>query len=166
MHNDAPHDDADLRKLADLIDDIEVAMLTTRDTDGSLVSRPLQTLKLTAEGDLVFFTAADSAKVEQLTEDRDVNLAYAHPEDRRYVSVRGRARLDRDQTLIDELWSPAQNVFFSGKDDPQLMVMHVRVRDAMYWEGAGNVVERALDFARGMWSEQPHDLGKQGHLNG
>ncbi|WP_424682995.1 pyridoxamine 5'-phosphate oxidase family protein [Frateuria sp. YIM B11624] len=166
MENDAPRDDADLRKLGELIDGIEVAMLTTQAADGSLVSRPLQTLKLTAEGDLVFFTAADSAKVQQLTDDLDVNLAYANQNDMRYVSVRGRARINRDQALIEELWSPAQNVFFSGKDDPNLTVLRVRVRDAMYWESAGNFVERALDFARGMWSEQPRDLGHQGHLHG
>ena len=166
MKNDAPQDDADLQKLADLIGGIEVAMMTTHVEDGSLVSRPLQTLELTAEGDLVFFTAADSDKVEQLTEDLDVNLAYADPDEKRYVSVRGRARMNRDQALIDELWSPAQNVFFSGKDDPNLMVLRVRVRDAMYWESAGNFVERALDFARGMWNEQPRDLGRQGHLHG
>jgi hypothetical protein len=57
-------------------------------------------------------------------------------------------------------------VFFSGKDDPNLTVLRVRVRDAMYWEAAGNFVERALDFARGMWSGEPRDLGKQGHLHG
>jgi len=166
MKNDAPRDDADLDKLAELIGDIEVAMLTTQATDGSLVSRPLQTLKLTAEGDLVFFTAADSAKVHQLTEDLDVNLAYADQEDKRYVSVRGRARIDRDAGLIDELWSPMQKVFFSGPDDPNLTVLRVRVRDAMYWESAGNFVERALDFARGMLSEQPGDIGTRGHLHG
>lgn len=165
MKNDAPQDDADLRKLAELIDDIEVAMLTTQDTDGSLVSRPLQTLKLTAEGDLVFFTAADSAKVDQLTEDLEVNLAYARQDDKRYVSVRGRARIDRDPALIKELWSPAQNVFFSGKDDPNLAVLRVRVRDAMYWEATGNAVERVLDFARGMWGGEPKDLGTRGHLH-
>jgi len=166
MKNDAPHDDADLRKLAELIDGIEVCMLTTQAADGSLVSRPLQTLKLTAEGELVFFTAADSAKVAQLTDDLDVNLAYANQSDKCYVSVRGRARIDRDPALIEELWSPAQNVFFSGKDDPNLTVLRVRVRDAMYWESAGNFMERALDFARGMWTEQPRDLGHQGHLHG
>lgn len=166
MRNDAPHDDADLSKLAELIDGIEVAMLTTQAADGSLVSRPLQTLKLTADGDLVFFTAADSAKVDQLTDDLDVNLAYANHEDARYVSVRGRARVDRDQALIEELWSPVQKVYFSGKDDPNLAVLRVRVRDAMYWEAAGNVVERVLDIARGMWNDEPRDLGKQGHLHG
>ena len=166
MKNDAPQDDADLRKLAELIDRIEVTMLTTQAADGSLVSRPLQTLKLTAEGELVFFTAADSAKVAQLTDDLDVNLAYANQSDKCYVSVRGRARIDRDPALIEELWSPAQNVFFSGKDDPNLTVLRVRVRDAMYWESAGNFMERALDFARGMWTEHPRDLGHQGHLHG
>lgn len=166
MKNDAPRDDADLRKLAELIEDIEVAMLTTQAADGSLVSRPLQTLKLTAEGDLVFFTAADSAKVDQITDDLDVNLAYANQDDKCYVSVRGRARIDRDPALIEELWSPAQNVFFSGRDDPNLAVLRVRVRDAMYWESAGNFVERALDFARGMLSEQPRDVGTRGHLHG
>jgi general stress protein 26 len=166
MENDAPRDDADLQKLGELIDGIDVAMLTTQAADGSMVSRPLQTLKLTPEGDLVFFTAADSAKVDQLTDDLDVNLAYADQDARCYVSVRGRARIDRDQALIEELWSPAQNVFFSGKDDPNLAVLRVRVRDAMYWESAGNFVERALDFARGMWGSEPGDLGKQGHLHG
>jgi len=166
MKNDAPHDDSDLRKLGDMIENIEVAMLTTQAADGSLVSRPLQTLKLTAEGDLVFFTAADSAKVDQLTDDLDVNLAYADPDDKRYVSVRGSARINRDQALIEELWSPAQRIFFSGRDDPDLTVLRVRVRDAMYWESSGNFVERALDFARGVLSEQPGDLGTRGHLHG
>lgn len=166
MKNDAPHDDADLRKLGELIDGIEVAMLTTQAQDGSMVSRPLQTLKLTAEGELVFFTGADSAKVNQLTDDLDVNLAYANQDDKCYVSVRGRARINRDQALIDELWSPAQKVFFSGKDDPNLTVLRVRVRDAMYWQSASNAVERALDFAKGMWSGQPREVGHQGHLNG
>lgn len=166
MKNEAPHDNADLRKLGELIDDIEVAMLTTHAADGSLVSRPMQTLMLTAEGELVFFITADSDKVGQLTDDRDVNLAYAHHGDQHYVSVRGRARIDRDPGLIDQLWSPAQNIFFSGKDDPNLVVLRVRVRDAMYWEATGNFAERALDFARGMWSEQPRDLGNQGHLHG
>jgi general stress protein 26 len=165
MKNDAPRN-SDLRKLAELIDGIEVAMLTTRAADGSMVSRPLQTLKLDANGELIFFTAASSHKVAELTDDHGVNLAYAHPGEHRYVSVRGRARMDRDADTIDELWSPAQKVFFpGGKDDPNLMVLRVQVRDASYWE-AGNFVERALDLARGMINDAPGDIGEHGHLEG
>lgn len=165
MRNDAPSNNADLCKLGELIDDIEVAMLITHAQDGSLVSRPLQTLKLSADGELIFFTGAHSEKVDQLTDDHDVNLAYAHPGDQRYVSVRGSARIDRDRALIEELWSPPQKIFFpEGKDDPNLVVLHIRVRDAMYWEGASNFVLRAIDFAEGMLSKNPKDLGKEGHL--
>lgn len=158
---------ADLRKLGELLDGIEVAMLTTHAADGSLVSRPLQTLALDGNGELVFFTAADSGKLGELELNPDVNLAYAHPSHHRFVSVRGRARISRDRATIDELWSATQAVFFpQGKDDPKLVVLRVRVRDAAYWEPAGNFIARALDFARGMLDDEPSDLGRRGKLAG
>jgi hypothetical protein len=60
-----------------------------------------------------------------------------------------------------------QAIFFpQGKDDPNLVVLRVRVRDAAYWEPAGNFIARALDFARGMLDDEPSDLGRQGKLAG
>ena len=85
---------ADLRKLAELIDGIDVAMLTTHAADGSMVSRPLQALKFDSNGELVFFTSIDSTKVDQLTENPDVNVTFADPNHQRYVSVRGGERMD------------------------------------------------------------------------
>jgi general stress protein 26 len=158
---------ADLEKLGELIDGIEIAMLTTHAADGSMVSRPLQTLELDRGGELVFFTSATSRKVDELVHHRDVNLAYANPAKQIYVSVRGTARIDRDRATIDALWSPVQKIFFpKGKDDPDLVVLRVRVRDAAYWESAGNFVARALDFAQGMLSGEPRDLGRHGKLSG
>jgi general stress protein 26 len=166
MKNQAP-ENTDLHKLGELIKDIEVAMLTTRTSDGSLLSRPIQTLKLDANGELIFFTAAKSHKVEDLTDDSTANLAYADPGEHRYVSVRGRARMDRDDNTIHELWSPAQKIFFpEGRDDPNLMVLRIDVRDAAYWEAADNFVARAFDFAKGMLSKSLSDLGEHGHLQG
>lgn len=166
MKNESPMS-ADLRKLCELIEGIEVAMLTTHAADGSLVSRPLQTLEFDASGELVFFTAADSRKIDELHANPDVNLAYANPSRQTYVSVRGRARIDRDRATIDALWSPVQKIFFAqGKDDPNLVVLRVHVRDAAYWESAGNFIARALDFASGMLSGEPRDLGKLGKLAG
>ena len=157
----------DLRKLGELIDGIEVAMLTTHAADGSMVSRPLQTLEFDAGGELVFFTAADSRKIDELKASPDVNIAYANPGKQVYVSVRGVAHIDRDRATIDALWSPVQKIFFpQGKDDPNLVVLRVRVRDAAYWESAGNFIARALDFASGMLSKEPRDLGKHGTLSG
>jgi general stress protein 26 len=162
-----PHATTDLTKLGELIEGIEVAMLTTHAADGSMVSRPLQTLEFDTGGELVFFTAADSRKIDELTENHDVNLAYANPAKQIYVSVRGTARIDRERSTIEALWSPVQKIFFpAGKDDPNLVVLRVRVRDAAYWESAGNFIARALDFAHGMLSKEPRDLGRHGTLSG
>ena len=156
----------DMRKLAELIEGIDVAMLATHAEDGSIVSRPLQVLELDRNGEFVFFTAIDSIKVAQLDEHADVNLAFVDPHRHRYVSVRGNARVDREPRTVDELWSLPQKVFFpAGKDDPHLVVLRVSVRDAAYWEPAGGVVARALDFMHGLVSEQPADLGRHGILH-
>jgi general stress protein 26 len=45
-----------LRKFFDLVEDIEVAMMTTRSADGHLESRPMATQKRAAGADLWFVT--------------------------------------------------------------------------------------------------------------
>lgn len=161
-----PQENSDLRQLGELIEPIETAMLTTQAKDGSLVSRPLQALKLNTDGELIFCTSADSGKVPQLTEDHAVNLAYAQASEQRYLSVRGRARLDRDHDTIDELWSPMQKILFpEGKGDPELMVLRIKVRDAVYWEAdSGSWLERAIHFTEALRSDEPAELGTSDHL--
>ncbi|MEO8012028.1 MAG: pyridoxamine 5'-phosphate oxidase family protein [Dokdonella sp.] len=166
MKNENPPS-VDLDKLGELIDGIDVAMLTTQAADGSLVSRPLQTLQFDRKGDLLFFTEADSGKVAELEAKAQVNLAYAHPGKHRYVSVRGKASVAHDRAKIDELWSPVHKAFFpNGKDDPNLAVLRVTVRDADFWESSGNFIMRALDFTRAIVSENPAPLGEHGKLDG
>ena len=152
-----------LKRLATLIEGIEIAMLTTRTADGSMVSRPLQTLQFTGGEELVFFTAADSAKVEELTAHPEVLLSYADPKQRRFVSVRGTASIDRDAATIEALWTPVQQVFFpAGKTDPNLVLLRVRLRDAAWWQSAGSFAARTLDLVRGFISDEPEDLGEHG----
>lgn len=156
----------DLAKLGDLIDGIKVATLTTHAVDGSLVSRPLPTLEYSDGGELVFFTGADSQKIDDLRKKADVNVSYANPSKQSYVSVRGEASLDRDQATIDELWSPAFNVYFrEGKDDPNIAVLRIRVRDAMYWDSSDNFIGQAIDFAKAAMTHDPSKMGEHGKLS-
>jgi hypothetical protein len=53
----------DFAHLKELIENIEIAMLTTTDTDGTLRSRPLQTVGVEDDGTLWFFTSQSSPKV-------------------------------------------------------------------------------------------------------
>src|SRR5919112_5957683 len=82
-----------IKKLRELIKDIQIAMLTTVTEDGTLRSRPMATQQAEFDGDLWFFTQANSPKVEELWHDRHVNVSYAAPDENRYVSVSGTAHL-------------------------------------------------------------------------
>jgi general stress protein 26 len=138
-----------LRKLADLIQGIKVAMLTTTADDGTLRSRPMVTLDAEFDGTLWFFTQAGAPKVAQVAHEGQVNVSYANPERQRYVSVCGAARLVEDRRRIKELWRPALKTWFpNGPDGADLALLRVDAESAEYWDGPSSAVIRLADLAR------------------
>jgi len=124
-----------VRKVAQMIRGIRVAMLTTTAPDGTLHSRPMATQEADFDGVLWFFTKTGSGKVDDVQHDSEVNVSYASPEDHRYLSLSGRASLVRDRVKIEELWSPAYRAWFAGGlDNPELALLRVDVRTAAYWD--------------------------------
>jgi general stress protein 26 len=133
--------DGNIATLNKLIKGIEVVMLSTCESDGTIHSRPMATQKTDFDGDLWFFTRAASHKVEEIEREHHVNVSYADPSNQRYISVSGLARLVRDRSRFDELWDPSYSTWFpQGKDDADLALLRVTVQRAEYWEGASSNV--------------------------
>jgi general stress protein 26 len=123
-----------VRKLAELIGKIRVAMLTTITEEGSLWSRPLLTQRARFDGDLWFITRLDSPKAREVARNRQVSLSYVRPEENVYVSVSGTAQLVSDPKKVEELWDPSyQGWFPGGPGDPHLVLIRVGVERAEYW---------------------------------
>jgi len=61
-------------KVGQLIEGIDIAMLTTIDESGELHSRPMDTQKAEFDGTVWFFTYADSDKANDIRRDPRVNL--------------------------------------------------------------------------------------------
>src|SRR5579864_1232595 len=111
----------DIEKLAELIKDIRVAMLTTAEPDGSLRSRPMATQNTPFDGTLWFFTEINSGKVGEIEGERHVNVSYADPNAQKYVSVSGLASVVQDRAKAAELWSPVLKAWFPlGLEDPSM----------------------------------------------
>ena len=143
--------EANIKKLAELIREMKFAMLTTVDPDGCLRSRPMATQKNEFDGDLWFFTSRRSGKMESIKKDQHVNVAYADPDDQRYVSVSGRAEVVADQGRINELWTPALRAWFpKGKDDPEIALLRVRVESAEYWDSPSSTLVHLVGFAKAL----------------
>ena len=141
-------DTDDAAKLWDLIKSIEYAMLVTEDGD-HLSSRPMAVSQTEFDGKLWFFTRASSHKVTEVEQDQRVNLAYAHPGKQDYVSVSGRARLNRDRSAIDQHWSePLRTWFPKGKDDPDIALLEVTVQQAEYWDAPSSTMLHAYGYVK------------------
>jgi len=151
----------DIKKLGELIDDIDIAMLTTVDDDGTLRSRPMVTQDLEFDGDLWFFTGADTAKAYEVRREQQVNVSYADPDDQRYVSVSGQAQLVRDREKMEELWNPVYKAWFpDGLDDPNLVLLKIHVEKAEYWDSPNGVVVQLAGFAKALVTGQRYQGGE------
>jgi len=160
MTNKKTHSD-DVKKLAELIQDINMAMLTTVDKDGSLRSRPMSVQEKEFDGNLWFFTQDNSPKADEIQREHEVNLSFSKPEDNRYVSVSGRATISHDKNLMKELWNPAYKAWFpEGLDDPNICLLKVRVTKAEYWDSPGNAVIHLIGFVKALATGEEYEPGE------
>ncbi len=155
-------DTDDTAKLWDMIKSIEFAMMVTEDGD-HLRSRPMAVSQTDFDGKLWFFTRASSHKVSEVEQDERVNLAYAHPGKQDYVSVSGRAKLNRSRAAIDEHWSePLRAWFPKGKDDPDIALLEVTVQKAEYWDAPSSTMIHAYGYLKATLTGKSPDPGGHG----
>ncbi len=165
MDNQAGRSEA-IRKLGELIEDIDFAMLTTAEADGTLRSRPMSTQQVEFDGDLWFFTRASAPKVDEVRRDERVNLSYAKPEAQRYVSISGTAQIVRDRKKIEELWSPVLKAWFpKGLEDPDIALLKVSVEQAEYWDSPSSTMAHIFGFVKALATGQSYQPGENEKIN-
>ena len=155
---------AAMKKLGELISDIQFAMLTTAEPDGSLRSRPMATHfnhnSKEFDGTLWFFTKDHSPKVDEVNKDHHVGVSFSSPEQSTYVSVSGMATLVKDKAKNAELWDKKYIAWFpKGLDDPELSLLKVTVDKAEYWDTPSSTVAHLVGFVKASITGKPHHAG-------
>src|SRR4051794_34921396 len=94
-----------LEELRRVLAGFETAMLVTHSPDGLVRARPmaLQDPAAVSDADLWFATADDSAKADEIREDRQVNVCCLG-QGGAYVSIAARARIDHNPSEVKRLW--------------------------------------------------------------
>ncbi len=156
----------DVKLLADKIKGIHVAMMTTRDQNGILRSRPMVAQDAEFDGDLWFFTYESSPKVENVQQYDQVNLSYSKPDDNLYISVSGIAELVHDRKKIKDLWKPDLKTWFpNGEDDPKLALLKVHVTLAEYWDVPGGKSGLLYSITKGLTGGSKQQAGEDVKLH-
>jgi len=146
-----------------LIKDVKVGMLVTKDEEGeSMHARPMQLVQDAYDGTLYFYTSKNAAKIFEIREDRDVCLTFSEPKDQIYVSLSGNAQLSEDKALINRYWnSYIASWFEDGKEDDDLAILKVKINKGEHWNAKKNKMIQLFEIAKAqlMESETP-DLGE------
>jgi general stress protein 26 len=130
----------ELDKFYGLIEEIKVAMMTTRRPDGHLESRAMANQKQAAGADLWFVTAEGTGKLRDIAHDPHVNLAYYKSGSYEWVSASGVARVSKDRATIRELYEPDWKAWFGADgdprhgtaDDPRIVLIGIDVHAAVF----------------------------------
>ena len=139
----------DVSKLVEKIKDIRIAMMTTIENGQELHSRPMYTNVPDDDGTLWFFTEQDSSKVQEVKEDRHINLGYSKPEDNLYVAITGTAQVVSDRAKIKELWSEGLRAWFpNGSDDPNIALLKVTINRGEFWDTPNATLLRAYAYVK------------------
>lgn len=145
-------------RVKDLVEDIDFTMLTTVDDAGNLVSRPMSTREMDENGDIWFFTADDSKKVDEVESDWDVGLSYCDAKGMRYVSVAGHARVIHDKAKMADLYSPSLDIWFEdGLDTPGIALLRVTPVETEFWEPAKGKVAMAAGMLKALVTKDTPD---------
>lgn len=162
-----------LSELYELIDEMEIAMMTTRRPDGRLVSRPMATQARGTYADLWFVTNIETHKVDEIEADPNVSIGYFDPDGMEWVSVSGKATVCQDRDKIRELHEPSWRAWFKdeggnrdgGPEDPRLALIFVDAESVTYLKQDSMKPMVLFEIAKGIVTGEKADAGREEHLS-
>lgn len=154
-----------IEKLKELAESIDFTVMSTNLSKFPIEGTPMSTKKVCDAGDVWFLSGKDSQHNKNIHKDSIVCLTYINKASMEFMIVNGEASISQDKNIIDELYSKSDDIWFKGKDDPNVTVIKVEPLDVKYWDTKHNkivtLIKMASSFIKG---EQP-TLMDHGHLN-
>ncbi len=131
-----------LEQLAEMMKDVDFAMLSTHSDGGTIAARPMSNNRqVDYDGDNWFFACEDTRLIADIEANAKVGLAFhgkggllgMKPV---FVHIEGVAELIRDKARFEEHWTKGLSLWFKqGVDTPGLVLIRVHGVRAHYWDG-------------------------------
>lgn len=154
------------QKLRDLLDDFGVAMLVTRTAEGQLRARPMALADVQPDGTLWLLTDRRSGKVEEIHQDKHVNVTAQSST--KFLSISGIATAVDNRAKVSELWKESWRVWFpGGHDDPSLVLLQIQGETGEYWDNSGTSgIMYLIEAGRAYLSGTRPDVSKDPKIHG
>ena len=126
-----------IKQIAEMMSDLDFCMLTTQSVDGELHARPMSNNgEVEFDGDVWFFSSADSRKVTEIEAEPRVQLSYTDTHRFLFISMSGEAEIVRDVRKKSALWmEDLERWFDDGPESEDIVLIKVTPSTVAYWNG-------------------------------
>jgi len=171
-HSDRVSPAKKIEELYSLVEGIDIAMLTSRNFDGTLVSRPMSTQEKRPRIDFWFVTSTETHNIDEIQAQPEVNLAYYNNKSKEWVSVSGTARIITNRDLIRTLYKPDWQAWFAdegddrngGPNDPRLALIEVEAHEVTYLKSNQTRAVQLFKVAKALITGDAPTIGDMRHV--
>lgn len=154
-----------LKKMRELVEDIDFCMMLT-DLDTKPISAiPMSTKKVDEAGNIWFLSGKNSEHNSNIAKDSKTQLLYSDNSDMEFISIYGAATIHTDRDLIHELYSKSDDAWFDDKNDPNITAIKFSPSEAYYWDTKQNKYVALLKMGWSALTGEKADVGEKGKLN-
>ena len=129
-----------MKKMAEMMKDLDIGMLTTTTGRGMNTSRPMSNNSdVDYDGTSYFFTYKKSSAAKDIAKNAHVGVSYVGRRhlQKLYVSVSGKAKLTDNRAKMEEHWNKDLEIYFEkGLDTPGIVMIQIDAKQIKYWHGS------------------------------
>lgn len=131
----------------DFIEGFQNAMVATVDGD-QMRARPMVPFVNKDEGEIRFLTHRVTHKTAEIKENSDALLTFSNPVTNAHASITGKMTVSENQALIEELWGPYAETWFTGSPGSRdVVAMVFKPEYGQIWDGEKNPVTVIKEIA-------------------
>ena len=102
-------------------------------------ARPMTAIAEDGRGPIWFFTAKDNGIVQKLPQGKRAIASFVSKDHDLFATVHGNLSASNDRAVIDRLWNPYIAAWYTGNDDPKLVLLRFDTERAEIWQNASSL---------------------------
>ena len=109
---------------------------------------------------LWFITSRKADLAAEVGQGTVAHYCLVDDDDGYYAWITGTLTPSEDRAMLDNLWTPVAAAWFSGRDDPDLLLLTMPMREAEVWSSTDSTLQFGIEIARAnMDPDREPDVG-------
>ena len=155
-----PQASPDMEALAKKLEGERTGLLTVADEQGLLCCRPMTAQELDGAG-AIWMMVSRKAPWVAAANKAQANLAFAVPDEGDYLSISGQLGFVDEVERKRALWTVVARPWWSGPDDPDLLLLKLIPSRIEVWDGPSGAISRTLSLAASVIAGKEVGLGEK-----